>query len=103
MNRNEFDTFRDNLNARVESDQAALSLRLDTFASGLTTKLGQYQEAIRAYDLKTASDFNVFSFIRPDENRLSDMFAFLLDPGEAHGQRRLAAQSQIIALAGERR
>jgi len=40
-----------------------------------------------ARDRKAATGFNVFRFIDPDENKLSDVLAFLLDPKEGHGQR----------------
>jgi hypothetical protein len=35
---------------------------------------------------KTASSFNVFTLIEPDENKLSDIIADLLDPQGRHGQ-----------------
>lgn len=37
-------------------------------------------------DVFLASDFNVFDFITPDENRLSDIISFLLNPESTHGQ-----------------
>lgn len=37
-------------------------------------------------DKEEATGFNVFHFIEPDENRLSDVLAFLLDPKDSHGQ-----------------
>src|SRR3989442_9263400 len=40
----------------------------------------------RLLDRKQATRFNVFDFIEPDENRLSDVLAWLLDPQESHGQ-----------------
>ena len=40
----------------------------------------------RLLDQKQATRFNVFDFIEPDENRLSDVLAWLLDPQETHGQ-----------------
>jgi hypothetical protein len=49
---------------------------------------GAKREMERAEELDRteASDFNVFDLIRPDENRLSDVLALLLDPRGAHGQ-----------------
>ena len=40
----------------------------------------------RRLDKKLATDFNVFDFIEPDENRLSDVLAWLLDAQGTHGQ-----------------
>jgi hypothetical protein len=43
-------------------------------------------ELAEQLDRTEASGFNVFDLIRPDENRLSDVLALLLDPRGAHGQ-----------------
>jgi hypothetical protein len=40
----------------------------------------------RRLDRKQATGFNVFDFIDPDENKLSDVLAWLLDPKGSHGQ-----------------
>jgi hypothetical protein len=37
-------------------------------------------------DVRLATRFNVFDLIEPDENKLSDVLAFLLNPKGAHGQ-----------------
>lgn len=55
---------------------------LNQFFSGAKRKV-QLAEEI---DRQRASGFNVFDLIRPDENRLSDVLALLLDPRGAHGQ-----------------
>ena len=36
-----------------------------------------------------ASEFNIFHSIKFNENRISDVFAYLLDPDKTHGQREL--------------
>jgi len=43
-------------------------------------------ELAEQLDRTEASGFNVFDLIRPDENRLSDVLALLLDPRGVHGQ-----------------
>ncbi len=43
-------------------------------------------ELAEQLDRTEASGFNVFDMIRPDENRLSDVLALLLDPRGPHGQ-----------------
>jgi hypothetical protein len=40
----------------------------------------------RALDRRLATGFNVFNLIEPDENKLSDILAGLLDPKGSHGQ-----------------
>ncbi|HEX3628474.1 MAG TPA: PD-(D/E)XK nuclease family protein [Verrucomicrobiae bacterium] len=40
----------------------------------------------QAYDARNASHFNYFHLLDPDENKLSEVLAFLLDPNERHGQ-----------------
>lgn len=40
-------------------------------------------------DRHLARKFDCFRFIHLDENRMSDVFAYLLDPEETHGQRKL--------------
>jgi hypothetical protein len=56
-------------------------------------------------DLKEATRFNVFGLIRPDENRLSDILADLLDPRGTHGQGDLFLQllMQKAGFGGEAR
>ncbi len=43
-------------------------------------------ELAEKQDRTEASGFNVFDLIRPDENRISDVLALLLNPRGAHGQ-----------------
>jgi PD-(D/E)XK nuclease superfamily len=46
----------------------------------------------------TASEFNVFDFIDPSENVLSDILRFFLDPEESHGQGTLFLRLLITKL-----
>lgn len=45
---------------------------------------GEAKERLR--DRREATRFSVFEFIEPDENKLSDILAMLLDPKGCHGQ-----------------
>jgi hypothetical protein len=45
-----------------------------------------------------AIGFNVFDFIRPSENTLSDILRFLLDPSESHGQSDLFIRTILAAV-----
>ena len=46
-----------------------------------------YNKGKKETDLCLASDFNVFNYINPNENGLSNIFTDLLDPNGNHGQR----------------
>src|ERR1700688_527905 len=59
-----------------------LAENIREFTSTLQVKLVDCRKA----DLFLAQDFNVFNFIQPNENRISDIFAWLLDPGGTHAQ-----------------
>lgn len=60
--------------------------QLDCFFRNAERHLTAFENARLLNDRKEATGFNVFQFIEPDENRLSDVLAFLLDPKESHGQ-----------------
>lgn len=61
--------------------------RLEMFSSSLSQKLQVYREEKLRWDRFLSTDFNVVSeFIRPNENRLSDIIACLLDANGSHGQ-----------------
>lgn len=62
----------------------------------LTSLLSEVDRALASYARSqderaatVAAGFNVFAYIRPDENRLSRILADLLDPRGPHGQREL--------------
>ena len=59
----------------------------------------QQLELAAQHDRHHAARFNVFTLIRPDENRLSDVLELLLNPRGAHGQRDLFLRLLIERLA----
>ena len=59
---------------------------LETFFSALENVSRVAAEAQRILDRELAAEFSAIKLLRPDENRLSDSIACLLDPSEAHGQ-----------------
>ncbi|HHW43585.1 MAG TPA: PD-(D/E)XK nuclease family protein [Desulfotomaculum sp.] len=63
-----------------------LETKMGNFLSGLGFRLEIFRTAKKKLDVYLASDFNVFDLIAPDENRLSDIIADLLDPAGKHGQ-----------------
>jgi hypothetical protein len=71
-----------------------------TFFARVGTILATHRDTQRARDRIEASAFNVFEWIRPDENRLSDIFADLLDPQEGgHGQGALFLE-ELLRVGG---
>ena len=71
----------------------------------LETAFGRLESLIssqRSHDAKAAKrqafGFNVFDFIKPAENTLSDILRFLLDPLASHGQSDLFLKSLITAV-----
>ena len=71
---------------------------VNDFFSVLKEKLKPYRDAKQHLDRFLSADFNVFKVIRPNEDRLSDIIADLLDPSGSHGQQRkfLDAFLQVI-------
>jgi hypothetical protein len=61
-------------------------IHLDRFFRAARRHLDAFEKARFRRDKEEATGFNVFHFIEPDENRLSDVLAFLLDPKDSHGQ-----------------
>lgn len=62
--------------------------RYRNFYSVLKEKLQHYRDAKKHLDRFLSTDFNVFKWIDPDEDRLSDIIADLLDQNGSHGQQR---------------
>lgn len=56
------------------------------FFEGAKQGLAIWQQATANLDLHLARRFTFFHFIALDENRMSDVFAYLLNPDETHGQ-----------------
>ena len=59
---------------------------LDDFYSDLNQKLIIQRQTKRHLDRFLSPDFNVFTCIKPDEKRLSNVIANLLNPASSHGQ-----------------
>ncbi len=76
--------------------------RLESFSSNLGAKLQIYEKEKRRWDRFLSTDFNVVSeFIRPNENRLSDIIACLLDANGSHGQQGKFLDSFLMRLFKE--
>jgi hypothetical protein len=77
----------------------ALRLAAARFFVALGGRLAEERARQRARDLVEASAFTVFEWLRPDENRLSDIFAELLDAEGSHGQGSLFL-NELLRVAG---
>ena len=62
---------------------------LERFFEGVKQGLGVLRPAIVELDRHLARQFDFFRFINLNENQMSDVFAYLLNPNETHGQREL--------------
>jgi hypothetical protein len=72
--------------AALAARRAELGEQVGRTLCELREKLTAARDEIRRNELLHATRFNVFGYIRPDENRLSDIIADLLDPRGTHGQ-----------------
>ncbi len=59
---------------------------IEQFFSVLQAKRESFAEFMRHFEPTLAPRFNLFDFIYPDENKLSEIIAFLLKQDETHGQ-----------------
>ena len=62
---------------------------IERFFEGVKQGLGVLRPAIVELDRHLARQFDFFRFINLNENQMSDVFAYLLNPNETHGQREL--------------
>jgi hypothetical protein len=68
------------------SDSTFTHSKVEKFFSEMSRQVEKAENQQRRIDRKQATGFNVFDFIDPDENKLSDVLAWLLDPQGSHGQ-----------------
>jgi hypothetical protein len=54
--------------------------------SEAAAKIAAHKEFQKAYNQELAFDFDIFSFFKTGENKVSEIIAFFLDPSEKHGQ-----------------
>ncbi len=70
----------------VPADHELTAAVLAEFYQTLDLRLSMLRDARRELNSHLALDFNVFSYIDPDELRLSDLIKELLSPTGSHGQ-----------------
>ena len=66
--------------------QTSYERRLTNFFQPLIFRYQVAKELKKQTDRYLASDFNLIEIIGPDENKLSDIIALLIDPNGTHGQ-----------------
>lgn len=71
---------------------------MDDYFSSLLFKLKKQYEIDSQINLFLSNSFNVFDLISPDENKLSDIIANLLDLNGTHGQGALFAKEFVKNL-----
>ncbi len=71
--------------ARLATEEAFKEVEPEELTRFFTQARHQLELA-EQLDRKEASGFNVFDLIRPNENRISDVLALLLNPRGVHGQ-----------------
>jgi hypothetical protein len=57
-----------------------------SYFSGLSATIKSTKEVQKLYDPIMAFNFNSLNFLRPGENKYSEILAFFLDPQQVHGQ-----------------
>ena len=70
-----------------EEEKIRLERKLESFFHGLNAGLKVFSEVREAYNESMAFEFNSLNFLRPNENKISEIIAFFLDPHEVHGQK----------------
>ena len=90
VNQRELRKFFADIGSRTAQDGACFQLQdwkhLKRFFSAVGSRVAIAEKKQRQRDRKEATRFNVFDLIDPDENKLSDVLADLLDPKGNHGQ-----------------
>ena len=56
------------------------------YFSGLSATIKSVKDVQKLYNPQLAFNFNSLNFLRPGENKYSEILAFFLNPKEAHGQ-----------------
>ena len=72
--------------ARSSSRRRVAQPEVGHFFASINHRIELAERQQRRIDKRLATGFNVFHLIEPDENKLSDILADLLDPQGTHGQ-----------------
>jgi hypothetical protein len=83
------------MNSNTMTDAAEFTSFFEGFQRRIDV-IRDYQQKLNRF---VAQDFNLIDFLRPDEYRISELIAFLLDPVERHGQGAIFLQAFLAQLA----
>jgi PD-(D/E)XK nuclease superfamily len=95
LTRSQLKQFFDGINSlmgagQMGSDDSSvrpqLARQIEKFFATINHRVELSEKQQRRIDKQLATGFNVFHLIEPDENKLSDILADLLDPKGSHGQ-----------------
>jgi hypothetical protein len=84
--------------SRLGFGNKPLTGALDCFYRSLNPSLERFRLERQKIDRTEATQFSVFDYIEPDENRLSDIIHDLLDPYGQHGQGTLFLSAFLEAI-----
>ena len=99
IKRSELDQFFADICSEVGASRPDTGIReLERFFTSISHQVTLAEARQRRLDKRQANGFNVFDFIKPDENKLSDILALLLDPNGGHGQGDLFLRSLFSKL-----
>lgn len=71
----------------MSEEDENLERKLNKFFQGLDAGLQSLREVREVYDEKMAFEFNSVNFFQPNENKLSEILAYFLNPLAKHGQK----------------
>lgn len=86
MTPHSLNVFYDEIRRKSGESMNDLRARLHAFYDTLSLRTSLLRESRREMNAYLAMDFNVFSYMDPDENHLSDLIKDLLSPEGKHGQ-----------------
>ncbi len=94
-----FEGVRQGLDIRKKDRYEKLIQETPRFFEGVRQGLDVLRPAVVELDRHLARKFDFFHFINLDENRMSDVFAYLLDPYQTHGQGELFLREFLSDMA----
>lgn len=96
--RNKLDNFFSDLAYHHENAMKNLENKLNNFFNELSFRAELFKQTKKQADRYLSSDFNVFDLIWPDENKLSDIIADILNTEGTHGQKEVFVEIFVAFL-----
>jgi hypothetical protein len=86
MKRQTFHKYFEDINKVLKSHHTEREKSIKRYFSDISFRMNNFNISKKRLDIYLSNDFNVFELINPDENKLSDIIADLLDVHGTHGQ-----------------